>query len=73
MGVEYDDPILLKEFNMTAGAFNPMIRKINNGATPESVGLIKLSPIGEVSIKNRGWCRINLKTKELEWYVEKKV
>lgn len=73
MGVEYDDPILLKEFNMTAGAFNPMIRKINNGDTPESVGLIKLSPIGEVGIKNRGWCRINLKTKELEWYVEKKV
>lgn len=71
MGVEYDDPILLKEFNMTAGAFNPMIRKINNGATPDSVGLVKLSAQGEASIKNRGYCRINLATKELEWYMEK--
>ncbi len=71
MGIEYDDPILLKEFNMTAGAFNPMIRKINNGATPESVGLVKLSAQAEIGVKNRGYCRINLATKELEWYMEK--
>lgn len=71
MGVEYDDPILLKEFNMTAGAFNPMIRKINNGATPESVGLIKLSNKGELAMNNKGYCRINLNTKELEWYMER--
>lgn len=69
MGLEYEDPILLQEFNKTVGAFNPMIRGINEGKTAAAMGLKRLS-YGEEIINNyRGYCRINLQTRELEWYV----
>ncbi len=68
-GMEYNDPILLQEFNKTVGAFNPMIRGINAGKSASSMGLRKLSSLEEISNDNRGYCRINLQTKELEWYV----
>ena len=69
MGIEYNDPILLKEFNRTVGFFNPMMRKINDGADPKSVGMVKLSAEGENILQYEGYPRINLKTNELEWYV----
>lgn len=71
MGIEYNDPILMKEFNDTVGFFNPAMRKVNEGAKPESVGLIKLSPEGELAIENNGYPRINMyNDNELEWYVK---
>jgi hypothetical protein len=69
IGVEYNDPILIREFNRTVGFFNPIMRKINEGASPESVGMVKLSPEGENKINYNGYPRINEKTNEIEWYV----
>lgn len=70
MGVEYNDPILIREFNRTVEFFNPSMRKIANGSSPESVGMIKLSPQGELLVRFKGYPRINENTNELEWYVE---
>lgn len=69
VGYEYNDPILVREFNRTVGFFNPMMRKINNGADPKTVGMVKLSPLGENQLDYNGYPRINEKTNELEWYV----
>ena len=73
MGVEYNDPILIREFNRTVGFFNPMMRGINEGKSAESVGLVKLSPRGEQQIEFKGYPRINEGTNELEWYVEGRI
>lgn len=69
-GWEYFDPILIREFNQTVGFFNPMMRGINNGKKPESVGLVKLTARGEHEVQFKGYPRINEGTNELEWYVE---
>ena len=69
IGVEYNDPILIREFNRTVGFFNPTMRKINEGADPKSVGMVKLSPEGENKVEYNGYPRINEKTNEIEWYV----
>lgn len=70
MGVEYNDPILVREFNSTVGFFNPMMRAVNKGKDPASVGLMKLNPMGETTIQFKGYPRINESSNELEWYVE---
>lgn len=70
MGVEYNDPILIREFNRTVEFFNPAMRKIAAGAKPESVGMIKLSPYGELYIRMKGYPLIDEQTNELSWYVE---
>ena len=46
-----------------------MIRGINGGKTAASMGLKRLSHGEEIINNYRGYCRINLQTRELEWYV----
>lgn len=69
MGVEYDLPILTREFNRTVGFFNPMMRKVNDGVPPEEVGLVKLSPLAAHNTDFIGYPRI-ADDNELEWYVK---
>jgi len=65
-GVEYDDPILITEFNTLGAQFKPEL-------LPEHITqyMIKL-PIAEKNhFKHTSYPRINVDTLELEWWVDK--
>lgn len=64
MGVDYQDDILIKEFNEAVAIFNPGMSDNNRGS------MIKVSKNTVEMFNNRGYPRINPKTYELEWYVD---
>jgi len=65
----YDDPILIHEFNRTVGFFNPSMRRINEGLSPESVGMMLIPPGMEGSVKSGAYPRINdTAGNAFEWY-----
>jgi len=65
MGAQYQDEILLLEFNKTVEIFNP---NMINGREKTMAKI----PFEYLTIfNNRGYPYINLKTHELEWYVPK--
>lgn len=66
MGVEYEDPILLHEFNLTVQMFNGQMR---DGQRETSYR--KLSDVELVYNNFKGYPRIDLLTRELEWWVPK--
>jgi len=69
MVMTYDDPILIHEFNRTVGFFNPSMRRINEGLSPESVGMMLIPPGMEGSVKSGAYPRINdTAGNAFEWY-----
>lgn len=66
LGAQYQDDILVKEFNATVQIFNPDMSeaKLLLGNT-----MIKVHPTLLPYFNNRGYPRINPETYELEWYV----
>lgn len=66
MGAEYNDPILVYEFNETTVQFNPHMH--DNVRDNE---MTKIHPLFLVHFNNRGYPRINPSTYELEWWVSK--
>lgn len=64
MGVSYKDPIIIEEFNDVVGIFNPAMKLSRIGA------MAKVEYDALPLFNNKGYPRINLDTKELEWYVE---
>ncbi len=64
IGAQYQDDILIFEFNKIVGIFNPSM------ATKESLSIMKKVPISLLNLfNNRGYPRIDPNTYELEWYV----
>lgn len=64
MGAQYNDPILVKEFNDTVKMFNPEMRDNARDRMMSKVPLDALS-----IFNNQGYPRIDPKTFELDWYV----
>ena len=64
MGIIYQDPILIKEFNEVVEIFNPAMS--DNFRSQE---MTKVPKEALVIFNNRGYPRINPATYELEWYV----
>lgn len=64
MGVDYQDDILIREFNETVAIFNPDMWDSRRERT-----MVKVSKILLPMFNNRGYPRINPQTNELEWYV----
>ena len=65
-GVEYNDPILIYEFNKVVGIFNPYMRDRYRRATMRKI------PVGAADYFNNvveSYPRINPATYELEWWV----
>ena len=72
MGITYDDPILIQEFNRTVSAYNPAMKAINNGIAPEDTGMMLIPSGMETLIKSGAYPRINdSKNNEFEWYAFK--
>lgn len=68
MGVDYQDDILIKEFNQTVCIFNPaMADKIRESSQSS---LIKVDKSLLNLFNNRGYPRINPDTRVLEWWVD---
>jgi len=68
VGALYNDDILIREFNNTAGIFNPEIRKMANGY----VHNLDKIPESLLTVLNyRGIPYINEETLELEWWIDK--
>lgn len=67
LGVDYQDDILIKEFNDTVQIFNPGMResKLKSGS------MVKLNKLIQGFFNNRGYPRIDPNTNELEWWVDK--
>ncbi|EPU3828903.1 hypothetical protein ACVWU4_000884 [Campylobacter coli] len=69
VGACYNDPILIREFNMVVCAFNPGMGDIDTGFKPKSN--MKKVPRKYLNLFNfRVYPRINEDTLELEWYVD---
>ena len=66
MGVDYQDDITIREFNDTVCIFNPAMR---SGVRDSQMIAVPKSIL--TLFNNRGYPRINTKTYELEWWVEK--
>jgi len=65
LGVDYQDDILIDEFNKTTIIHNPVMR---DGMRENS--MIKISRINLNLFNNRGYPRINPDSYELEWWVD---
>lgn len=66
MGAEYNDPILVYEFNQTTVQFNPHMDD-----SRRNLDMTKIHPLFLVHFNNRGYPRINPSTYELEWWVSR--
>lgn len=66
MGVDYQDDILVNEFNKTVVIFNPNMSDDLREAT-----MVRISNINLPLFNNRGYPRINQDTYELEWWIFK--
>jgi uncharacterized protein affecting Mg2+/Co2+ transport len=64
IGAEYDDPILIKEFNVIVQTFNYSMR---DAQRPGKMTKVPYAMLGKVNC--RGYPRIHPGTYELEWYV----
>lgn len=66
LGVDYQDDILIKEFNMTVAIFNSSMA---DGVRDSTMVLLKKKTAH--MFNNRGYPRINPTTNEMEWWVFK--
>jgi len=64
MGMMYNEDILIKEFNMASGIFNPDMR---DGVIKGNLQKIPRELL--MAFNNRGYPYINTDTLELEWYI----
>jgi hypothetical protein len=62
---EYDDPILLEEFNLTVCLFNSQMRDGTRESTYRKMTQNELNKSGNY----KGYPRIDLVTRELEWWI----
>ena len=72
LGFQYQDDILVKEFNTTVGIFNPAMKmgyNKNNGQLQMNPNMRKINKNIAHLFNNRGYPRINGDTYELEWYI----
>lgn len=68
MGVDYQDPILIEEFNATVQIFNPQMR----GSDSDRERTYRKVIADELQYFNyNGYPRINNTSNELEWWVDK--
>ena len=68
MGVDYQDPVVVQEFNTTVTYFNPGMR---DGQREQYY--TKIQPHERPFFNYRGYPRIDIDTYELEWYVSNDV
>lgn len=74
-GAEYNDPRTLYEFNLINQRFNPYLRRLelyiqeNGSSIDQGAGLVKLYPEEMARFNYQGYPRIDLITKELQWWV----
>lgn len=67
MGANYNDPILVHEFNTVTAIFNPEIRKLIHG---QQVDTIREIPYNLLEVFNyRGYPLIDKNTLELRWFI----
>lgn len=65
-GAEYNDTILVDEFNRTVQMFNPSMKDSNRTSAYVNIPIDALP-----AFNNRGYPRINPDTYELEWWISK--
>lgn len=71
IGTQYDDDILIFEFNETVCIFNPAMRD-GPASAPIRASQMKQIPEGlKFVFRNRGYARINPNTYALEWWIPK--
>ena len=73
-GAQYQDDILIDEFNKTVRMFNPSMddRAYSNGAgSPITRDMVKIPNAMLNLFNNRGYPRINPNSYDLEWYIYK--
>lgn len=68
VGAMYNDPIVLEEFNLLQLMFNPDMADDRRSQKYQ-----KLAPSERALFNYNGYPRVNLKTNELEWWVDKEV
>lgn len=66
MGAEYQDPIIIREFNDIVGLFNQNMQDANRASS----GYVKLSKSELTLFNYYGYPHINPQTYELEWWVK---
>jgi len=67
-GVDYQDDILIKEFNKTVTIFNPSMRDENRDRY-----MIKIDKQISGMFNHRGYPRINTDNYKLEWWISKEI
>jgi len=65
LGAEYQDDILIYEFNATVAAFNPSMEDANREKT-----MVRVTKNNLLIFNNRGYPRINPDNHALEWWVD---
>lgn len=68
IGVDYQDPALVVEFNHTVQMFNPAMKDGNRQNS-----YVKLTPAQRNVFNYRGYPHINPDTYELEWWIPKNI
>jgi hypothetical protein len=69
LGVEYNDPILIKEFNEHSAIFNPQVRKLLNGDSGH--GLLKVPEDLKEYLEGRCYPIIDEESLEINWWIPK--
>ena len=71
-GLEYMKDILLKEFNEVGDMFHPELRKLtdNDGKDFANRKMVKVPREHLGLVKSRSYPRVNLDTRELEWWID---
>jgi len=69
IGAEYDDPILIQEFNNIVATFNPAMSESNYGGMVKIKGLTDIGLSKKALMNYRMYPRISA-TMELEWYAD---
>lgn len=68
VGIMYNDPILLHEFNVVGALFNPALEDVKKNT--RNGPLVYVQPEERQLFNYSGFPKINLRTNELEWYVD---
>lgn len=74
VGAEYQDPIIIEEFNNVVATFNTDMRPLNSSVfIPTSPELIPLQPSEALFFNYYGYPHISVATREITWYVYQSV
>lgn len=75
-GAEYNDPILIEEFNMTVATFNPRMANLVNtsdGYLDPTGALVKISKEDRKYFNYYGYPHISPATGQLSWFIDRAV